>query len=106
MQKADMREWIISLEVMLDNKLKKWDKQRKWENGEVVHLLYQWENVLIKLDIFWEDKKEKVRLKYIGPRVAQDFMWDGLDDKTFNKIQDRVGNLSMITFHPPIDPTD
>jgi hypothetical protein len=106
MQKSEMRAWLIALEGMLDNKLKKWDKQRKWENGEAVHLMWQWEQTIIKMDVFWEDKKEVVRLKYISPRVDHDFMWDGLTDKTFNKIQDRVGNLAMATMHPVIDPLD
>ncbi len=106
MDKANAREWIISLEAMIDNKLKKWDKQRKWENGEVIHVMWQWEQTIIKLDIFWEDKKETVRLKYISPREDSDFMYDGLRDKTFNNVQDRIGNLSMRAMHPPIDPDD
>jgi len=102
--KIAMREWVCSLEEMLTNKLKKWDRQRKWENGEAVHLLWQWEQTLIKLDIFWEDGKESVRLRYINPRGGHDFTWHGLNDKTFNHVQDRVGNLAMATMHPPIDP--
>jgi hypothetical protein len=104
MDKAGSRKWIIALEEMLNNKLKKWDKHRKWENGEVVHILWQWEHSLIKLDIFWEDRKETVRLKLVSPRTDHDFMWHGLNDTTFNKIQDRVGNLAMGIMHPPIDP--
>lgn len=98
-----MREWVISLEEMLTNKLKKWDKHRKWENGEAVHLLWQWEQTLIKLDIFWEDGKETIRLKFISPRGDHDFMWHGLSDKTFNNVQDRVGNLAMAIMHPALD---
>ncbi len=89
---------------MIANKLKTWDRDRKWENGEGTHLLWKWEGTLIKLDIFWQDKKEAVRLKFIGPREDQDFMFDGLTNKTFNKVQDRVGNLCMRAMHPPIDP--
>lgn len=106
MDKTGMRDWIMSLEGMVDQKLIRWDKQRKWENGEVTHLMWQWEATLIKLDIFWEDKKEAIRLKYISPREDHDFMYDGLNDKTFNKVQDRVGNLSMSAMHPPINPPD
>src|SRR5262245_46323668 len=101
MEKSTMREWILSPEEMIDAKLRKWDKQKKWENGEAVHLLWQWEQTLIKLDIFWQDKKEAVRLKFLSPREDHDFMWDGLSEKTFNKIADRIGNLAMRIMHPP-----
>ena len=101
-----MREWVLSLEEMLINKLKKWEHHRKWENGEDVHLLWQWEQTLIKLDIFWHNGEESVRLRCTGPRNSHDFLWHGLTDKTFNKIQDRVGNLAQVTMHPPIDSTD
>ena len=104
MQRIDMKEWLVDLETMVDTKLKKWDKHRRWENGESVHFLWQWEQTLIKMDVFWEDGKETVRLKFMSPRGDHDFMWHGLDAKTFNNIQDRVGNLSMTTMHPPIDP--
>ncbi len=104
MDKAGMREWVISLEEMMTNKLKTWDKHRKWENGEAVHLLWQWEQTLIKLDVFWEDKKETVKLYFLNPRQTHEFMWHGLTDKTFNNVQDRVGNLAMSVMHPPIDP--
>ncbi len=106
MDKASMREWVISLETMVGNKLSKWDKHRKWENGEAVHLMWQWEGTITKLDIFWEDAKEVVRLKFMGPREDHDFMYDGLTDKTFNKVQDRIGNLAMSVMHPAIDPLD
>lgn len=106
MEKATMREWVISLEDMVTHKLKLWDKQRKWENGEAVHLMWQWEQTIIKLDVFWEDHKEAVRLKFISPREDHDFMYAGLSDKTFNKVQDRVGNLAMRAEHPPLDPSD
>jgi len=106
MNKIDMREWVASLEVMLDNKLKKWHKFAKWENGENVQLRWQYEQTHIQLDVFWENGVETVRLKYLSPRGDHDFMWHGLTDKTFNRIQDRVGNLAMTTLHPPIDPED
>ncbi len=100
MEKVDMRDWVLLIEGMVDKKLQKWDKHRKWENGEVVHLLWQWEQTFVKLDIFWEDKKETVRLKYMSPRAEHDFMWHGLDDATLNKIMDRVGNLAQATMYP------
>lgn len=104
MNKIDMREWVISLEFMLDSKLKKWRKYDKWEDGEMVQLRWQFEQTHIHIDVFWEDLKETVRLKYLAPRGDHDFMWHGLTDKTVNKIQDRVGNLAMTTMHPVIDP--
>lgn len=106
MDKAGMRDWVVSLEGMIHAKLKRWDKHRKWENGESVHLLWQWEHVLIKLDIFWEDGKETVRLKFLSPRGDHDFMFHGLDDRTFGKIEDRIGNLAMGAMYPPVDPSD
>ncbi len=102
MDKLGTREWVNSLEVMLNRKLQKWDQHRKWENGEAIHLMWQWEQTIIKVDVFWEDKKELVRIKFISPRADYDFMWDGLNNKTFNKIQDRVGNLAMSIMHPPV----
>ncbi len=99
-----MQDWTAGLESMVDNKLKKWDKHRKWENREAIHYLWQWEHTLIKIDVFWRDQKETIRLKYTSPREDHDFMWHGLDLLTFNKIQDRVGNLAMTTMHPIIDP--
>jgi hypothetical protein len=106
MEKTLMRDWIAALEVMVNNKLTRWDRQRKWENGEVVHLMWQWEQTIMKLDIFWQDEKEIIRLKYFSPHEDHDYMWNGLNNSTFNKVQDRIGNLAMRTVHPPIDPTD
>lgn len=99
-----MREWVIPLELMLDNKLKKWKKYDRLENGENVQLRWQYEQTHIHLDVFWQDDAEMIRLKYISPRRGYDFMWHGLSDRTFNKIQDRVGNLALLVVSPPIDP--
>lgn len=106
MDKVTMRDWLASLEAMVDKKLVKWDKHRKWENGENVHFLWQWEQVLIKLDVFWEDGKETVRLRFIGPRGGQDFMWHGLINKTYRNVEHHVAHWAMLVFHPPIDPED
>ncbi len=107
MNKQDMREWVASLEEMIDNKLKKWEKHKKWENGkEPIHLMWQWEQTLIKLDIFWKIENETIRFKIIGPNKNYDDMLFGLTDKTFNYIQDRIGNLAMNIMYPPIDPKD
>lgn len=104
MTKIDMRDWVASLETVVDNKLKKWKKEPRIENGEAVQLHWQFEQCHFILDIFWEDRKECVQFEFHGPRSKHHFMWDGLSDKTFNKVVDRVGNLAMIALHPPIDP--
>lgn len=104
MEKHDMREWVASLEEMIDNKLKKWRKENKIENGEAVHLRWQWEQTHMQIDVFWEDSKETLTLEYMSPRSSHSYMWHGLDDKTFNRVQDRIGNLAQNAMHPPIDP--
>lgn len=106
MEKFDMRGWVSALEEICDNKLRKWRKENKIENGESVHLQWQYEQTHFRIDIFWEDKKESVRLKYLSPRITHEYLWHGLDDRTFNKVMDRVGNLAQVTMHPPIDPMD
>lgn len=103
MDKISMRDWVASLEEVIDNKLKKWRKENKIENGESVQLRWQFEQTHIHLDIFWEDKKESVNFKYMSPRIDHSYQWDGLTDKTFNRIMDRVGNLAQVTMYPPID---
>ncbi len=106
MTKIEMRDWVSSLEGMVDKNLQKWDKHKKWENGENVQLLYQWEQTLIKIDIFWDDKKEMVRLRYIGPRPNHDLWFSGLNNKTFREVQHYTAHWTMALFHPPIDPED
>jgi hypothetical protein len=100
-----MREWVSSLESIVDNKLRKWKKESRIENGECVQVEWQFEQTHIIMDIFWLDSEETVKLHYFGPRAHHSFIWHGLTDKTFNKVQDRVGNLAQVTMHPPIDPS-
>lgn len=104
MDKYNMREWVASLEEMVDIKLKKWRKENKIENGEAVHFRWQWEQTHIQMDIFWEDGKETLKLEYLSPRTSHSFMWHGLSNSTFNHVQDRVGNLAQAAMHPPIGP--
>lgn len=106
MEKIAMREWVSSLEEIIDNKLRKWRKENPIENGEAVHLRWQFEQTHVHLDIFWQDKKETVSMKYLSPRASHEYLWHGLDDRTFNKVMDRVGNLAQVTMYPPIDPLD
>lgn len=99
-----MREWVSSLEEIVDNKLRKWRKSHTIENGEVVQLRWQFEQSHIQIDVFWPDKKEGIILQYLSPRTNHSYYWHGLDDRTFNKVMDRVGNLAQVTMHPPIEP--
>lgn len=101
-----MREWVAALEEIVDHKLSKWKKENKIENGECVQLRWQFEQHHIQLDIFWQDAKETVVLKCFGPRAGHDFLWHGLNNSTFNKVMDRVGNLAQMVMHPAIDPDD
>lgn len=106
MDKISMQDWVASIEEILDNKLGNWKKDRRVENNESVQLRWSWVQTHVQLDIFWEDKKETVNLQYMSPRITHSYRWHGLNDKTFNKIMDRVGNLAQVTMHPPIDPMD
>lgn len=104
MDKFAMREWVASLEQVIDNKLNRWKKESRIENGEVVQVEWQFEQTHAIIDIFWKDKVETVQLTFFGPRTKHYYIWHGLDDKTFNRVMDRVGNLAQITMHPPIEP--
>lgn len=106
MDKHLMREWMASLENVIDNKLKKWKKESRIENGEAVQVEWQYEQTHIIIDVFWEDRQEAVHLHYIAPRANHSFTWHGLTNLTFDKVMDRVGNLAQITMTPPIYPTD
>lgn len=106
MHKVDMREWVASLEEIVDNKLKKWRKVPKVENGVSVQLAWQWEQTRMSMNIFWHDKKELVTFSYASPPVDHDYRWFGLDDITFNNVMDRVGNLAQVAMYSPHDPSE
>lgn len=106
MQKFDMRDWVATLEEMVDLKLMKWRKIPKVENGEAVQLAWQWEQTRLSLNVFWEDGKEMATLSYTSPRTDHGFRLHGLNNRTFNRLQDRIGNLAMSAMHPSIDPED
>ena len=101
-----MREWISSLEEIIDKKLKKWVKESRIENGECVQIEWQFEQTHIIIDIFWHDHEESIVLQYLGPRAKHNFTWHGLTEKTISKVTDRIGNLAQMTQTPPIDPSD
>ena len=73
MNKTDMREWISSLEEIIDNKLTKWRKIPKVENGEAVQFAWQWDQTRIAMIVFWEDHKEIVLLLYTSPRTDHSY---------------------------------
>lgn len=104
MKKQDMREWVSSLESIIENKLKGWKKLQKIENGRIVQLAWQFEQSHVIIDIFWHDGQETVRLYVFGPIEDHDYTWHGLNNKTFNLVQDRIGNLTQMIMYPPIIP--
>lgn len=106
MDKIGMREWVASLEGVIDNKLAKWKKTPRIENGEAVMLGWQFELTLMILYIFWEDKKEMVKFRFQSPRDSHGHGWSGLDDTTFDKIMDRIGNLAQIAMYRAIELPD
>lgn len=103
MNKIEMRDWVAALEQVIDNKLKLWKKESRIENGRVVQVEWQFEQTHIIIDIFWFDKEELIRLKYFSPIDDHHFTWHGMTDRTFNRVQDRIGNLAQITMYPPVD---
>lgn len=101
MDKIGMRDWVCNVEKFVDEKLKKWQKQNNIENGEALQMGWRFEQHYIVINVFWNDKKEHVHFQFIGPRVSSRWEWDGLNDRTRNKIIDRAGNLAQIVLHPP-----
>lgn len=104
MQKQDMREWVSSLETLIDKKLRKWRKENRIENGEVVQLRWQFEQIHFHMDIFWHDGEETVILSYLSPRITHAYTWHKLNDKTLQNIEDRVGNLAQTAMYSYNDP--
>src|ERR1041384_2543610 len=98
-----MRNWVASLEEVVDRQLVKWIKGPRIENGEAVQMKWQFEQTHIIVDIFWEDYKETIHFQYLNPRSSHRHEWHGLNSNTFNRVMDRVGNLAQITMYPPID---
>lgn len=95
MDKFQMRDYLIDLETQIDSMLKKWKKD-KIENGKVVQLTYKFEIANIILDVFWTDGHERVKLECrCANRLTEDD-WEGLTDKTFDNVLDRVGNFAMV----------
>lgn len=106
MDKINMREWVASIETLIDNKLRKWKKESRIENGEAVQVEWQFGQIHIIIDFFWHDGVESVFFLYHSPRVNHTYLWSGLNDETFNNIVDRVGNLAQMAMYPLKDYTD
>lgn len=104
MDKISMREWVSSLEELIDNQFKTWKKESRIENGEAVQIEWQFEQAHIVIDVFWRDGQELVILNLFAPRIKHTFTWHGLNEQTKNRVLDRVGNLAQYILHPPIDP--
>lgn len=105
MNKVDIKDWVASLEAMIDKKLAKWDKHRRWENGgDPIHFMWQWEHVIIKLDVFVMECQQGIRLRYIGPCIYEDQVLHGLTKKTFRQAEHYAAHWDILTMHPPIDP--
>lgn len=100
MDKIGMREWVSGLEQVIDNRLSKWKKCSRIENGEALQVEWLFGQTHIILDIFWEDGQETVQFLYHHPRTGHRYTWHGLTDETFNKIQDRIGNLAQMAMYP------
>jgi len=100
MEKIEMRQWVSALEDVIDNQLRKWKKESRIENGEAVQIEWQFSQSHIIIDIFWETGKEAVHLQFHSPRSSIRYEWNGLTDKTFNLIMDRVAHLAQRVMYP------
>lgn len=99
MEKIEMRLWVDALEQVIDNKLTKWLKHSKIENGEAVLLMWQFELTYMLLYVFWQDRKELVKFTYVSPRINHNHDWPGLNDRTFNNVMDRMGNYAQMAMY-------
>lgn len=95
MEKIDMREYVIRLREMVDRSLKLWKPTTHIENGDVVHLAWQFEQTHVIVDIFWLDGDEGVNLQILHPRRRHHFEWHGLTEKTLDGLIDRIGNITQ-----------
>ena len=99
MNKIAMREYLADLEARIDEKLKKWKKD-KIENGEVVHLTYQFESSHIMIDVFWHDEDEFIEVECkLAKSTHKDYEFDGLTPETIERVIDRIGNFSMVAMN-------
>lgn len=98
MNKQDMREWVAELESRIDKSLKKWKKLSRIENGRVVQLQWQFELAHIIMDVYWHDNDEHIELECKCARLNWNHEFEGLTDKTMDRVMDRIGNFAQIIF--------
>jgi|SRR5882724_4410129 len=95
MTKVDMREYVANLEECIDRSLKLWKKLVNIENGEVVHLSWQFEQTILIIDVFWKDGDEGINLQILHPRQRYQYEWTGLTPVSLDNLVDRVGNIAQ-----------
>lgn len=96
MKKIAMREYLVDLETRIDEMLKKWKKVSRVENGEVVQIVWQFEQSFIAIDIYWLDGDEAIEIECKRPRMKTEHKWRGLTLSTLTRVMDRVGNFAQI----------
>jgi len=94
-EKLEMRIYVSELETRVDRALHKWKKASKIENGEVVQIIWQFEQAHVTLDVFWHDGAEHVELETKWPKMRAEFEWTGLTVDTADRVMDRVGNFAQ-----------
>ncbi len=94
-----MRDFISELESCVDKSLKLWKKLSHIENGEVVNIVWQFEQSLIIIDVFWKDGDEGVNLQILHPRHRHHYEWSGLSADTIYKVIDRIGNVAQLIMY-------
>lgn len=99
MTKLDMREYTAKLDEMVSHSLKLWKKLTHIENGEAVSIVWQFEQALIVIDIFWKDGGEGIHLLVNSPRHSHKFTWTGLTEDTLDRLIDRIGNLAQMLMY-------
>jgi hypothetical protein len=103
MNEYDGKEFADKIEYAIDNKLKKWKKYNSIVDKKSTQMEWQFEQTRFALHIFPNDEEEMVILQFFNPIHCARWTWSGLNDKTINKIIDRMGNLAQTTMYPPRD---
>ena len=100
MEKIAMREYLADLEARIDEKLKKWKKERIENGDKIVHLTWQFESSHIMIDVFWDDEDEFIEVECKLARAPhRDYEFQGLTAETIERVIDRVGNFAMIAMN-------
>ena len=104
MDKQTMREYVAAAETRIDDRLNKWKKISRIENGDVVQIEWQFEQSRIMLNIFWYDADEHVSITCSSPSITWQHTWNNLDPMTMTKVMDRIGNFAQIVSTRMINP--